>query len=594
MSGMTSIYVGVSGLQASQTALNTTSHNLANVYTKGYTRQVSINGDRIYVNHGQTATNYKQVGLGVNVIATSRVRDILLDKAYRTENSRAQFYDAQYDAVSEVENMLGEINGQPFNQTLLNMENAIKEMAKTPNSETSQAELVMYAEQFIDRANAIYDEMVEYQNRLDDKIKDMVDTVNGIGDRIAELNEMIAGVESTSVEKANDYKDERDLLLDELSTYVSIKYTENENHYVNVNIEGVPFVTDNGVYKIQTKQLDGDKDSGFVTCVWPQLDGQEVFNLSKGIDTTDPSNMGSLKGYIFARGDFTADYTDVPNIKDYDLTTPEGKAKYEEDVKYYKENVSSCTLVKAEALFDNLINGIVTALNDVFCPNIKGMPEGVTSFTDANGNTYPDGELYNEDDIEYLDITTSTGADNKLPPEELFTRDNTPRYIEVTGDDGNTYYILNKKNNMGYESLYRCGNVSINQAIIDDYSKLPFTTQGEGERDEDFAKSAKLAETWGAIFSNLDPDNLTELNFNSYYDQFIFDLSDDGNLYYNLTINQADAANTLDEQRQQITGVSSEEELSNMIKFQQAYNASSRYITVVSEMLEHIINRLGV
>lgn len=591
MSGMTSIYVGVSGLQASQTALNTTAHNLSNVYTKGYTRQVSINGDRIYINQGATASAYKQVGLGVDVIATSRVRDILLDKAYRTENSRANFYDAQYDAVTEVYGILGELNDEPFNNTLLHMENAMKEMAKTPNSETSQAELVMYAHQFIDRANAVHEELIEYQNNLDKKIKDIVKRVNELGEQLAYYNEKIAGVEATGVEKANDFRDQRDLILDELSTYVSITYKEYENRYVNVNVEGVPFVTDTGVYKISLEQLDGEKDSSFVSCVWSQLDGQEVFDFSSGIDTSDPSQMGSLKGYLFARGDFTADYTDVPNLKDYDLTTPEGNEQYNKDVQYYMENVGSCTLVRAQALFDNLINGIVTMINDVFSPTIKGMPDGVTSFTDADGNTYPDGEFYLEGNIEYLDMTTSTGADGKMPPEELFVRDNTERYIEVTGDDGNTYYILNRKNGMGFESLYKCGNLSINQRIVDDYSKLPFTTQPE--KEEDFAKSAELVERWGAKFANLNPGNLTELTFNAYYQQFVFELGDDGELYYNLAVNEADAADTIDEQRKQVTGVSSDEELSNMIKFQHAYNASSRYITVISEMLEHIIERLG-
>ncbi|MCI6499443.1 flagellar hook-associated protein FlgK [Lachnospiraceae bacterium HCP1S3_C3] len=591
MSGMTSIYVGVSGLQSSQTALNTTAHNLANAYTDGYTRQLSIKGDRTYINQGYTAIGTKQVGLGVSTIATSRVRSILLDKAYRTENSRTHFYDAQYDALNEISGILGELNGQSFDKTLENLQNAIMEMSKTPNSETSQAELVMYAEQFIGRANAIHQEMVEYQNNLNKKIIGMVDTVNSYGEQIADLNKQIAGVEASDVEKANDLRDQRDLILDKLSAYVNITYTEKENHYVNVNIEGVPFVTDTGVYKMKTEMLDGDKDSAFVTCVWPQIDGQEVFDFSKGIDISDTSNMGSLKGYLFARGDFSADYTDVPNVKDYDLTTPEGKQKYDDDVRIYNENVQSCALVKAEALFDNLVHGIITTINDIFAPNIKGMPDGVTSFTDADGNVYPDGELYNEDDIEYLDVTTSVGKDGKLPPEELFSRDNTERYIEVTGDDGNTYYILNKKNGMGYESLYKCGNVSVNSKIIDDYSKLPFTTQGEG--DEDFAKATKLANKWSEEFSNLDPNNTTKLNFNSYYDQFVFDIGSDGQMYYNLAVNESDATSALDDKRQQVTGVSTDEELTYMIKYQQAYNASSRYVTVISEMLEHIINRLG-
>lgn len=88
MAGMTSIYVGVSGLQSAQTALNTTTHNLANVYTKGYTRQLSFTSDRTYNNIGKSATSSMQVGLGVATSVTSRVRDILLDAKYRKETGR--------------------------------------------------------------------------------------------------------------------------------------------------------------------------------------------------------------------------------------------------------------------------------------------------------------------------------------------------------------------------------------------------------------------------------------------------------------------------------------------------------------------------
>ncbi len=590
MSGMTSIYVGVSGLQAASTGLNTTSHNLTNVYTKGYTRQLSINGDRTYANIGSSSTSYMQVGLGVDVISTSRVRNILLDKAYRTENSRANFYTAQYDAANEVANILGEINGESFDKTLENLENAISEMAKTPNSETAQSELVMFAEEFIQRANGIYQDMKEYQNNLDSKIKGMVDEVNAIGQQIASLNKAIAGVEASDIQAANDLRDKRDLMIDKLSSYVNITYKEGENRYVTVDIEGVPFVSDTGVFEMGTKQLNGADDSVYVSVVWPQLDDQEVFNFDQEIGPARNNDKGSLKGYILARGDFNADYTDLPKINDYDLTTPDGSKKYFEDVDKYMKNVDQCTLVKSEALFDNLINGIVTTINNVFSPMTKGMPDGVTSFTDANGKTYPDGVTYTADNIEVLDMSTSTGSDGEMPPQELFSRIGVDRYIEVTGDDGNTYYIFNKLDSRGYESLYKCGNLEINPKILDSYAKIPFTTK-EGE--EDYQKANKLLEAWNGKFSNLDPDSLAQLKFTDYYDQYIYELGNDGEFFKNLSSSETDATNTLDSQRTEVHGVNSDEELTYMIKYQNAYNASSRYINVVSDMLEHIINRLG-
>ena len=156
MAGMTSIYIGVSGLQSAQTALNTTSHNLANVYTQGYTRQLSFTSDKIYTNIGQSATSYKQVGLGVSTSSTSRVRDILLDARYRTENGRQGFYAAQYEAVSEIETIMGETEGVQFQKTIENLWSAISEMAKTPDSMVTRSELVMCSEAFLDRGQEIY------------------------------------------------------------------------------------------------------------------------------------------------------------------------------------------------------------------------------------------------------------------------------------------------------------------------------------------------------------------------------------------------------------------------------------------------------
>ena len=93
---------------------------------------------------------------------------------------------------------------------------------------------------------------------------------------------------------------------------------------------------------------------------------------------------------------------------------------------------------------------MVTAINDVLSPTTTEVPEGVTQYTDADGN------VYNASDVKILDMTTSTGNDGKMPPEELFARKYTDRYIEVTGDDGNTYYMYNadERKTHQFEELY--------------------------------------------------------------------------------------------------------------------------------------------
>lgn len=581
--GMTSIYIGVSGVQSAQIALNTTTHNLSNVYTPGYTRQLSFTSDRNYNNIGYGALEKKQVGLGVQSSVTSRVRDLLLDKSYRTEYGRQGFYEAQSEVIEEIETIMGETESVGFREALDNLWSAFNEMSKTPDNIVSRSELVMYAEAFMSRAQAVYTELTDYQKNLDTKILATMNRVNELGDLINDVNLKIAGIEA-GVENANDLRDKRDNYLDELSNLVKISYTEQTNGYVSVMAEGVPFVTDGGVYHMETRQLDGDEGSMYLSCVWPYLDDQEVFLLEQEINTNNKNDIGMLKGYLLGRGDYRADYTDVPEVKDYDVTTDEGLNDYLAAVKKYNGAIGNSSVAQAQALFDKLVNGVVTTINDIFSPITAQVPEGVTTYTDAAGNTYEASQ------VKILDRDVSTGDDGELPPQELFSRKYTDRYIEVTGDDGNTYYVYNEKNSFDKESLYTISNMDMNQVIREDYSKLPFRTP---EGDNDLQKGADLVETWNEQKMTLDPGNMAKLTFKEYYRQMVYTLGNKGSLYNSIATSQKQATDQIDEARTVITGVSSEEELTNMIKFQGAYNASSRYVTAVAEMLQYIIDRLG-
>lgn len=579
MAGMTSIYVGVSGLQASQNAINTTAHNLSNVNTTGYVRQQAIFGDRSYTLAGRKATSYMQVGLGVDSIATSRIRDILLDSAYRSENSRGGFYEASYEAITEIETIVGETEGEQYQKIIEKLWSSINEMSKTPDSLVARSELVMYAEEFLNRSQNIYDSLIAYQDNLDTKITELVNEINSYGAQLNELNKLISSVEAVGVERANDLRDERDVVLDELSKLVKMSYSEVANGIVTVKIEGVDFVSENAVFPMETAELDGDRGSTYLSCVWPHLEGREVFFLEEEISTALNNDKGELKGYLLARGDYVAKYTDIPQTKDYDLTTPEGKKEYYDAVDIYHREVAPSAVMSMQAMLDTLVNGIVQSVNDVMSPKAT---ERVT-FTAMDGTVYQDVEVLDAENC-------SVGDDGKLPPAELFSRLYTERYVEVTANDGTTYYVYNDKNIFGTESLYTLSNIEINQTVISDYSKLPFTTR-EGEID--LAMGLKMVEAWGEPFASLNPDNLTKKTFKQYYNEAIYNIGNRGTLNLAIAENQVVATSQINSKRSELTGVSSDEELTNLIKFQSGYNASSRYINVISEMLEHIIMKLG-
>ena len=113
--GFGSLYIGASGLQNSQNALNTTSNNLANVNTKGYVRQQVLQVDRNYTTFNTTASiSQQQSGLGMKIGDVVHARDIFLDKSYRNASGRQAFYAATYEAVDEVYTFYQELQGQAF------------------------------------------------------------------------------------------------------------------------------------------------------------------------------------------------------------------------------------------------------------------------------------------------------------------------------------------------------------------------------------------------------------------------------------------------------------------------------------------------
>ena len=118
MSLMGSLHVGASGLRTSQNALNTTAHNITNAGTEGYVRQQTLMADFGYNTIGRNHFGLQQVGMGVDTAVVKQARDIFLDKSYRQELGRQQFYEAQYECATEMEEILGETEGVAFQDSV--------------------------------------------------------------------------------------------------------------------------------------------------------------------------------------------------------------------------------------------------------------------------------------------------------------------------------------------------------------------------------------------------------------------------------------------------------------------------------------------
>lgn len=581
MSLMTSMYTGVSGLRSSQNAINITSHNISNVNTEGYVRQQATFADYKYTDVATSPNASWQVGIGVFSDETKHVRDYFLDKSYRTETGREGFYTAQYSTIEEIETVFGELEGEAFQNTLVSLKEAIAELAKEPDSIVKKSGLVMCAEEFVNRANMIYDDLISYQQNLDVKINNTIDRINELGLEIQQLNYWISGYEAPHVENASDLRDQRDLALDELANLVDMQYVENEYNIVTIKIEGVDFVTETTVFQLGAKEIDADKNSTYVSAVWPHLDDKEVFYFANEVSSAKGNDIGELKGLLMSRGDYVANYTDIPD---------ENAADYAEQLEYYRENVDYSSLMKTQAMFDQLVNGIVTEINEALCPSTTMTFNAETTLTLEDGSTITYGA---GDTITILDIdNASYGSDlEHTPGTELFSRKDAERYTKAYDEAGNPVYIYNETNEFGDVSLYTLGNIEINRVVLDDYSFLPLTDE---EGDADYEKTLELLELWDKDFANLNPDNLTEKTYMEYYNSMTSEVANMGYLYNQIAVNQETVVGSVDNARWSKYGVSSDEELSNLIKYQNAYNANSRYVTAVSELITHIINTLGV
>ena len=605
MSGtMGRLSIGITGLQTNQYALNATAHNLTNTQTQGYTRQQVMLTDRTYRTIATNGTTHYKAGLGVVTAQVQQARDNFADEAYRAENGRWSYYKAQYETIAEVENYFGELEGQDFNTAMNELWLSLQELQKESNSIVTRSSFISTAQTFVDRVQGIRQSLITYQRNLNTEIKNQVIRINELGNTILEYNEKILRGEASGIENANDYRDIRNLALDELSGLVKTEYVTNKDGTLEVYIEGNLFVTRGNVYELDTMRInehEGYVDkydfatdaTDFLMPIWKD-DESPLFNINKLPSTEANTDVGALKGLIMSRGYFVSTYTDVPQKPDKPLaddfaTDAEYQAAmtqyeadmttYVEDLEFFNKYVEPYTVTNLLAQFDVLVHAMVTGINDILCPNKEIQLE--------------DGSTITVLDEEKAGL--GMGVGNQYPGTELFVRKSTPRYTEQTVvlADGTTQTVkvFNEEKKDDFYSLYSINNLQVNEKLLKNPSLLPLTTETGEEAQKVVDEMLGL---WNETFSTVSPNSLIECNFNDYYAGMMEELADRGYTYNAMATTQQQTLTDIENLRQGVVGVSSDEELSNLIRFQHAYNASSRYITTVAEMIEHLINTLGM
>ena len=568
MSLFSNLYVGSSGLRVSQNSLNTTAHNMANVGTQGYTRQQVSHGTQEYntIKVDYNMNGPMQNGLGVVYNNTKQVRDMFLDKSYRLESGRSAFYEVSYNTMKEIEDQLQELNGAEFADTYNNLWTSIQELSKDPTDATYQAQFVNRANEFLVRGKAVYQGFQDYQNRMNNNVKDIVDKINGYGKELLELNKEIARIEGGGVEHANDLRDRRNIILDELGKIADIEYAEDPQRMVLVSIEGTAFVMTDSYHKIG---LDtADSCDHFYTPYWEfaakedmrdavdqygntipdplnpgenvkekylDISGAKVVDLRLQVSSAMRTDVGSLRSTLLARGDHYANYHDIAD----DQTNT-----------FYNENISQSIIMNIEAEFDMLFHNTCEAINEVM-RNAQSNPATIA------------GEGDTADWILFQVADPTLGLGYKI-------------------DDAHPA----GSNRMGLSVT----NTKINEQLQKDPTLFSFRTL-TGEHDE--VAMAALKEAFSKESYVLNPNVVTRNSLRGYYSALVTQVATSGSVYKGIMEFQELTVDGIGSAREEVHGVNQDEELQFMIQFQNAFNASSRYINVVSQMLDHLLNSLA-
>ncbi len=479
--------------------------------------------------------------------------------------------------MGEVENLLDEMNGETFQESVSDLWTAVQEMAKDPSSAITQGMFLERCSEFLARSQSVYEGLCDYQMSLNETVKKNTNRINEIADQIKALNDEIRAIEisntkeyGVSFEKANDLRDTRNALLDELSTYGNISYEEDVDCTVWVQLEGEDLVRGEVAYKLG---LYEDANTGFYTPFWiknakfsvdnegnryyteEEVNKAQVYDLTRKISSDLNTDIGALKSSLLARGDHKADYTDLKEDR-------------------YDNSISQSVCMNIMAEFDQLVHGIATTINKVLADAAYAAQAINPSSTYLMTTDPLTGKMV---PIQVFQKIASDGYDaaGKYNPEQPGTYDPTTDSI------------------IGYvqESLYTTTNMQINSALLRQPTLLGFV-KIDGQVDYTTMENLKAAFT--AENMTLNPNVKKKSSFEDYYGDLVSQVANSGSVYRSLIDSQEKTVAATSNAREQIIGVSQDEELTFMVKFQNAYNASSRYINVVDDMLEHIINTLAV
>lgn len=592
------------GLNVQQGAINTTAHNIANANTVGYSRQRAvIETTRPFGGMSKfDSCGPGQIGTGAQITSIMRIRDTFIDYQVRNETSKLGNYQVTSEFLSQIEDIFGEPSDSGIQTLFSEFYSSFQELAKTPDKTSARTVALQKASALADALNHTYTQLEKKMTDAQELLQQNVTDINSMLDQINDLNQQISKVSAVG-QTPNDLMDRRDVLLDNLSSMFGITIEKDARETINLKVEGFP------------------------------AHGTSIDNLVNSKPNTDYTRFSYVKGVEYAKNaDGTVD-TSKLEVEYYPLGDSNSVPK--------KITISGTTDELKDLKGSLEQNRILIADQD----GVVGTPDPVTGDTtmsvdDLNKATFKmyqyDKNVNNVDPKDIKGEVAGNQSAQDLIKGYMSELDKMAAALAYsvnaiqTGNDGSGNTLTDANGNP-FESIFVNGdgstsddginakNITVNKNLIKDVSKLNCSsTNDAGEKNGDRAQAIADLLTTKINLSEL--TDVNELDRKKFFDKAGISLDTNGisiegskdgktvHNYYKDMISQlgtkAQEANrkvanqsevilkNLELQRISVSGVSIDEEMTNLIQFQHSYSANAKMISTIDELLDVVINGL--
>jgi flagellar hook-associated protein 1 FlgK len=601
------------GLFVQQGAINTTAHNISNANTEGFSRQRAV-VETTKPFGGMSrfdTTSAGQVGTGAQITTIQRIRDSFIDYQVRSETGKSGYYATESDALSKVEGVFAEPSDKGIQELMNQFFNAFQEVSKSPDKSDVKTVAIQKASSLADALNYAYNQLEQNCKDSQGELQTNVIDANSTLEQINELNKQIRGVSAVG-QSPNDLMDKRDNLIDKLSNQFGIKLDKDKFETINLASTEYPNSTfvksdPNDLNYSRLSYVDSavaDTTAGTVTMKYYPLGNKNAQLETVTINAT-PADAQSLADELTqcrilitnkdGELETTASGASAPVGNNGNIGEAEFKTKIFQTYKY--ETYASGAPITNNNVDNKNVKGDIAA-NQAVQENIRGYMDQLNKL--AAGLAYS---------VNAIQVGSLGAANANLSSDKL---------IFVTYDD-------TTKANTTSDDKINAQNIRINNVLVTDPTKLNCNTTstsgaGDGSRVKAIANLNIIKMDFSNITSTTDFNDrktfLGKIGINATTTGFTdtnclsLDVGTNGSTmdsYYKSTINKVAVDNQeaarmsgnqdtiladLEQQKSSVSGVSLDEETTNLIQFQHAYQANAKMISTIDELLDVVINQL--